>query len=149
MKNRPKVGIGVVVIRRNTLLLGKRKNAHGSGEWSFAGGHLEFGEDVEECAKRELEEETGLKATQMQLGPWTNDVIDNDKHYLTLFTAVTQFEGEPQLLEPNKCEEWKWFPYNALPSPLFKPICSLLSGVGIDWFESLTSDQALLAQAEE
>jgi len=58
---KPSVGVGVIVVRAESLLLGKRKNSHGEGEWSFAGGHLEFGETVEECARRELEEETGLK----------------------------------------------------------------------------------------
>ena len=37
---KPRVGVGVVVIKNNRLLLGKRKGAHGAGEWSFAGGHI-------------------------------------------------------------------------------------------------------------
>ena len=52
---------------------------------------------------------------------WSNDVIDGNKHYITFFAVVDQFEGEPQLLELNKCEEWQWFSINALPAPLFPP----------------------------
>ncbi len=33
MKNRPKVGIGVIIIKDGKVLLGKRKNAHGEGMW--------------------------------------------------------------------------------------------------------------------
>lgn len=122
--DRPKVGVGVAVFQGDKILLGKRKGAHGGGEWAFPGGHLEFGESVEECAMRELAEETGLKALAVQTNGWSSDVFDGDKHYITLFATVSRFEGEIQLLEPHKCEEWQWFSKDALPSPLFAPVCS-------------------------
>ncbi len=128
-QQRPRIGVGVAVIKDGKMLLGKRKGAHGAGEWSSPGGHLEFGETVEECAERELLEETGLKALSLQLGPWVNDIIDNDKHYVTLFVFVDQFEGEPQLMEPHKCEGWEWFEWHALPSPLFAPVKSMLKKI--------------------
>jgi len=130
-KKRPLIGVGVGVIQGDQVLLGKRKGAHGAGHWSFAGGHLEFGESVEECAMRELAEETGLKALSLKMGPWTNDLIEDTKHYLTLFVFVHQFEGDLQLLEPDKCEGWKWFSWDALPSPLFVPVQSLIQKVGL------------------
>lgn len=131
VKKRPLIGVGVVVLHEGRVLLGKRKGAHGAGEWSFPGGHLEYKESVEDCAKRELEEETGLKALSVKLGPWVEGVMEDDKHYITLFAYVTEFEGEPQLLEPHKCEGWDWFEWNALPSPLFAPIPSLLEKIEI------------------
>jgi 8-oxo-dGTP diphosphatase len=123
---KPKVGVGVAVIKDNKILLGKRKNAHGAGSWAFPGGHLEFGEEVEECAKRELAEETGLKALSLKPGPWLNHMMEGDKHYVTLIVYVNEFEGDLQLLEPHKCEGWEWFDCNALPSPLFPIVESLL-----------------------
>ena len=43
-KKYPKVGIGVMIQNADGLvLLGLRKGSHGSGEWSFPGGHLEMG----------------------------------------------------------------------------------------------------------
>ena len=53
-KEQPKIGIGVVVVKENSVLLGKRKGAHGSGHWGFPGGHLELCETPETCAAREL-----------------------------------------------------------------------------------------------
>lgn len=126
MKTRPKVGVGVAVMNQGKVLLGRRKGAHTAGEWSFPGGHLEFGETVEACASRELFEETGLKALSIQLGPWVSDIIETNQHYITLYAFVDQFEGEPQLLEPHKCEGWEWFAWDALPSPLFAPVQSLI-----------------------
>ena len=97
-KMKPLVGIGVYVFKDGKVLLGKRKGTLGSGTWACPGGHLEFGESVEDCAMRELAEETGLKALSVQTGLWSNDVIDGNKHYITLAAIVDQFEGEVQLL---------------------------------------------------
>lgn len=131
-KLKPSVGVGTLVIKDGKLLLGKRKGSHGAGEWSFPGGHLEFGESVEECATRELIEETGLKALSMEMGPWVNDIMDENKHYVTLFVIVDKFAGNPQLLEPEKCERWEWFDIRSLPSPLFTPIRSLIKKINIE-----------------
>ena len=48
------VGIAVIVIKEDRVLLGKRKNAHGSGTWVFPGGRLEFKESIEDGARREV-----------------------------------------------------------------------------------------------
>jgi len=121
---RPLVGVGVIVVKEGKVLLGLRKGSHGSGCWAFPGGHLEYKESVEECARRELIEETGLTALSYHLGPWVSDVIE-DKHYITLFVLVDAFEGELTLMEPHKCEGWSWHHWEAMPSPLFSCIGSL------------------------
>lgn len=144
VKKNPLVGVGVVIIKDRKVLLGKRKGAHGLGDWSFPGGHLEFKESVEECAKRELEEETGLKALSVKLGPWTEDVMETDKHYVTLFVFVGRFTGELKLLEPHKCERWEWFGWNELPSPLFLPVKSLIEKLGLENLQN-RSEEALLS----
>ena len=56
----PRVGVGAILVRNGKVLMGKRKNAHGEGSWALPGGHLEFGESLEECATRETYEETGI-----------------------------------------------------------------------------------------
>ncbi len=125
---RPRVGVGVLVKQEGKVLLGQRKGSHGISTWGAPGGHLEFGESVEECAKRELLEETGLKIISSTLGPWVENVMeDRKKHYITLFMLVDRFEGEPKLLEPEKCAGWQWFPWNALPKPLFAPLVSFIA----------------------
>lgn len=136
---KPRIGVGVVVLNGEQVLLGKRKGAHGEGTWSFAGGHLEYGETIEACAARELQEETGLKALSMVAGPWTNDLIEEGKHYVTLFVFVNRFTGKPQLLEPHKCEGWQWFHKDHLPDPLFPPIISLLKKVSLAQFSEYSA----------
>lgn len=141
---KPRVGIGVLVFKEGKLLLGKRKGAHGSGCFSPSGGHLEFKETVEECAIRELGEETGLIPLSVNLGPWTQDVIDEHKHYISLFAIVTEFEGTLTLMEPHKCEGWDWYDLDALPTPLFAPLVSLIQLIGIDKLKELAESQTAL-----
>jgi len=122
------VGIAVIVVHEERVLLGKRKGALGAGTWSVPGGRLEFGEDIEQCARRELAEETGLVAASIQRGPYTNNVYpDADHHDVTLFVLATGICGTPRNLEPDKCEDWSWHRWDALPMPLFQPMKSLAS----------------------
>ena len=123
---RPKVGVGVIVIKENKVLLGKRKGT-GSGTWCFPGGHLEFKEDIIDCAKRETLEEVGIEIKNLKLGPYTNDNnYKEDLHYITLFVISNYDSGDVRLMEPDKCEIWEWFEWNNLPKPLFLPIENLL-----------------------
>ena len=124
---RPKVGIGVIVIKGNKVLLGKRKNAHGEGSWCFPGGHLEFGEELEECAEREVLEEAGIKIRDIRLRTFTNAIFEKEgKHYVTLFLVSDYDSGELRVFEPEKCERWEWFDWDNLPQHLFLPIQNLL-----------------------
>jgi len=129
-KERPKIGIGVLVKKEGKVLLGKRKNAHGEGSWCFPGGHLEWNENIEDCAKREVLEETGLSIKNIRFGPYTNDIFKKEnKHYVTLFVIADFDSGELELMEPEKCERWGWFDWDKLPAPLFTSNQNLLKTV--------------------
>ncbi len=124
--NRPLVGIGVIIVRDGRILLGKRIGSHGAGTWALPGGHLEFAESVEGCAAREVLEETGLSIEVTGRGPYTSDVFpEEQKHYVTLFVEARCEQGEPEILEPEKCLAWQWFYWSALPEPKFPPLTSL------------------------
>ena len=124
----PRVGVAVVVIRDGQVLIGRRLSAsHGHDTWQFPGGHLEFGESIADCAVREVAEETGLEAVVTGYGPFTNDLfVDEGKHYVTLFVLAAAPVGQPQVMEPEKCAEWRWCAWDALPAPRFLSIEHLL-----------------------
>jgi len=120
MQERPKIGVGVCIIKDGAVLMGLRKNAHDAQTWAFPGGHLEFGETVEECARREVLEETGLKLGLIKPGPYSQDIfIAENRHYITLIMIGEYIGGEPQILEPHKCQEWRWFDWGKWPENLF------------------------------
>ena len=122
------VGVGVLVFRGGRILLGKRQGSHGAGTWSPPGGRLEYGESVEDCARRELREETSLELGPITLGPYTNDLFPEvEQQYLTAFVLAYDSVGEPRNLEPHKCEGWAWFGWEELPAPLFAPMRSLIA----------------------
>ena len=123
----PRVGIAAIVKKEKMVFFGKRKGSHGSGTWNFPGGHLEFFETLEECTKREVLEETGLKVKNIKFATITNDFFRKEnKHYITIFMICNYQSGKVVLKEPEKCESWDWFRWNSLPKPLFLPIKNLL-----------------------
>ncbi len=126
-ERRPAVGVGVIVRKGTQVLMGKRSGAHGENTWSFPGGHLEYGESIEECAARELREETGVHARKMNVVAVTNDVFDDARHYVTLFVEGEYDSGTPTALEPHTFSELNWFEWSNLPQPLFLPARNLIA----------------------
>jgi len=128
----PRVGLGVLLFNSSQqLLLGKRKNSHGENTWSPPGGHLEFGENFEKCAAREVLEETGIELIGLtKFVAVTNDIFTEEKrHYVTLFmTSVLLPSQTPVVTEPHKMQAWTWFDQAKLPENLFLPLKNLLAG---------------------
>lgn len=126
MTKRPLVGVAVIIMKDRKVLLGKRKISHGEGTWALPGGHLEFNETLEDCARREVFEETGLIIKNIRYGAFTNDIFSGDqKHYVTLFVISEYDSGIIKLKEPDKCHGWVWFSWCDLPEPKFLPLENL------------------------
>jgi len=120
----PRIGIGVMIQNeRGEVLLGLRKGSHGEGEWSFPGGHLEFGEKIFETAKREVKEEVDLDVNEFEIISVADEMryIESDgKHYVNIGILAKYEGGEPKVSEPDKCEKWEWFSLDDLPNKLFE-----------------------------
>ena len=119
---RPKVGMGIAIRDGECVLLGLRKAGHAPGVWCFPGGHMEGGESFEDCALRETEEETGIILATAKLWTVENTVYHREnKHYVVIFMVADLPLGQrPQVMEPERCEEWDWFKWDALPCPLIQ-----------------------------
>lgn len=124
---RPHVGVGIIIESKDNVLLMKRKGSVGEGTWSFPGGKLERFESIEDCAIREVKEETNLDIFDIVLDKCTNDIfLDDNVHYVTVFVRC-KFTGYPEIMESNKCSQMMWFNKKKLPENLFPPLQQYIS----------------------
>ena len=73
----------------------KKKNDIHEGKWVGVGGKIEKGESPEECAVREVFEETGLKAEELKLrGLLTFPDFNNSEDWYGYLYVVEKFSGE-------------------------------------------------------
>ncbi|MHB1357393.1 MAG: nucleotide triphosphate diphosphatase NUDT15 [Anaerolineae bacterium] len=130
---RPQVGMGIMVMRGDKVLLGKRRGAHGTGFYAFPGGHIELGESFAETARREVVEECGLQIEDIRLVSVGSYMWSGNRHYVDIDVVCQAPSGEPLNMEPDRCEGWGWYPLDTLPAPLFivteKIIASYLTGI--------------------
>lgn len=121
---RPKVGVGVMILKDGKILLGKRKCSHGEGEYAFPGGHLEYIESFADCARREVSEECGIAIENIRFQYLANVTKYAPKHYTHIGLVADWKNGEAKVLEPDKSESWDWYDIDKLPQPMFE-MCKL------------------------
>ncbi|KAI8097283.1 NUDIX hydrolase domain-like protein [Halteromyces radiatus] len=135
------VGVGCIIKHQFQdglkFLIAQRKNSHGEGTWQLAGGHLEFQESLEECARRESMEETNLDIGEPKLLTTTNDIMETDnKHYVTVFMqSEIKDPTALKVMEPHKIQgDWQWVSWSELTkrTPLFLPLAHLVQVVQQD-----------------
>ena len=123
---RPAVGVAVFILRDEFVLLGRRRSQRGFGQWSTPGGHLEPGEDFEECAVREAQEEAGVEIDNTKLVTVTNDVISGTgEHFVTVIMIAQYAKGRARVRERSNFFRWGWFDWRHPPSPLSAYVESL------------------------
>lgn len=111
-------GAGVFPIRDGMVLLQRRKD---NGLWADHGGSVELSEKVEDTARREMLEETGLLAGEMTFlgiysGPEMDYVYPNGDQVsiIGMYFTCEDFTGTVKL-QAEEVTELKWFPLDQLP----------------------------------
>lgn len=123
----PYIACNVLVIRQSgenkQVLLSKRQSGSGEGTYALPGGKVKnvIGETVEECATRELKEETSMsiiksrpisiRITHFPGKPWV----------ISIGAIAEAVSGKPRTIEKLQHGIWKWFDITHLPEPLFEP----------------------------
>lgn len=100
------------------VLLIKRGNEPNKGYWAFPGGFLNMDETVARCAERELEEETGIVLTGMQLVGIYSDV-ERDPRGRVITAAYTAMTTMPEAVASDDAAAAQWWPLNDLPELAF------------------------------
>lgn len=127
-KKKVGAGVGVILLRRGKILLGKRNpdpdkagsSFRSAGTWSLPGGKLEWGETFEHAATREIKEETGITIKNPQVISLHN-TKNKFAHFVTIGLIAKRWKGEPELIEPDQMIKWKWFDIKHLPYPRYFP----------------------------
>lgn len=119
---RPAVTDDCIVITKEVdakVLLIQRANEPYKGCWAFPGGFLNMDETTEQCAIRELEEETGLKVNDIhQIGAYSK--VDRDPRGRTITVAYLAIIDNPiSVLGQDDAATAEWWPLSALPQLAF------------------------------
>lgn len=119
---RPAVTADSVVFTKETepnVLLIERGEDPFKGCWAFPGGFLNMDETTEQCAIRELEEETGIKIQELQqIGSYSK--VDRDPRGRTITVAYLAVIDSPcEVKAQDDAAKAQWFPLDALPNLAF------------------------------
>jgi len=107
-----------VVVRddRGWVLLHRRKGTgYMDSYYDFPSGHIDPGEGFAGAAIRELQEETSLRAGEADLRLKHLNLNHTDFPYINAVFDVEKWQGEPKIMEPNKCDDMGFFATDALP----------------------------------
>lgn len=111
----PKVAVAVLIGRDDEVLLGRRgEHTRQPGRWSFPSGFVERGEQVEDAARRETLEETGLT---VELGPVLTVISSAGETVVLIVYPAIAFSGTPEA--NDDLTEVRWFPLDGLPELAF------------------------------
>ena len=119
---RPAVTADCVVMTKEAVpqvLLIERGADPYKGCWAFPGGFMNMDETTEQCAIRELEEETGMQVTELhQIGAYSK--VDRDPRGRTITVAYLAIVDEPiAVTGQDDAAKAQWFSVNALPALAF------------------------------
>ena len=118
------VGGGILIFnKKGEILLMKRgrKSKNEAGWWSKPGGSVDYGETAIKGMEREIKEELDINVKIWGLLPHTDNIIKKEnQHWVAINFLADLKSGKPKIMEPEKCDEIKWFNLKKLPQKITK-----------------------------
>ena len=119
---RPAVTADCIVMTKEAepkVLLIQRGDEPFKGSWAFPGGFMNMDENTEQCAIRELEEETGLRVSVIhQIGAYSK--VDRDPRGRTVTVAYLAIIDKPiAVTGQDDADNAEWWPLVNLPNLAF------------------------------
>ncbi len=105
------------------LLLRRFNTGYQDGNYSLIAGHLDGGETTKQCIIREASEEAGIVISPKDLEVvHTMHRFSPDREYFDIYLRAGKWTGNITNMEPNKCDELKWYQVNDLPKNILPEV---------------------------
>lgn len=103
-----------LVERAGEVLLGMKKRGFGEGRWNGYGGKVNDGEIISDAARRELREEVGIEALNLDYRGFFHFIFDDkpDEALEVHLFSTTKYKGEPRESEEIG---FRWFRHDDVP----------------------------------
>lgn len=114
---RPIVGVGVIVLKADSVLLVRRGKPPNVGSWTLPGGAQEVGETAEEAGRRELLEETGITVGALHFAAQVDNIRRDSAGRVQFHYTILDFAGHWESGEPvaaSDVSEAVWAPLDRL-----------------------------------
>jgi 8-oxo-dGTP pyrophosphatase MutT (NUDIX family) len=126
------LGVHLYLERDGALLLGRRSpsSVFAPNLWHVLAGHVEE-EAARTAMAREAREEAGIVIDEddLELVHVVHMREGAQTPRVQFFYRPSRWTGEPQLLESDRCTEWKWWPLNGLPEDLVDYTRAAVQGI--------------------
>lgn len=109
-ERKPRLVVGILVRNKNKFLLSREKLEGGKDYWIVPGGKVEFGETLEDAAKREILEETGVVVKELKFLAYKEAIFPGYNYHTVIFffeTLTGSFDLRDDI--EGKVIESKWF----------------------------------------
>jgi 8-oxo-dGTP diphosphatase len=116
---------------KKVLLMRRFNTGLNDGMYGGAGGGIESAEPATQAIIREAYEELGiqLKKENLKIVHIVHAYNKQGQEFINFFVETTEWEGNPKIMEPNKCDDIAWFDVDNLPSnilPLHKHVLEMI-----------------------
>lgn len=108
MRKTVKATVGAILVKEGKILLQLRNHGPFENAWCLPGGHIEFGESVEEAVKREVKEETGLDMEDIRFFHYYTEHYKNMDWHAVALIFIARVRGE-EVLQEEEVKELRWF----------------------------------------
>ncbi|ARU63347.1 NUDIX hydrolase [Tumebacillus avium] len=135
--------VHIFFVREGQVLLLRRANTgYEDGNYSVVAGHIDGNEEVTSAAIREAREEAGVEilAGDVQVVGVMHRLSNDER--VDFFVAVERWSGEICNMEPDKCDDLRWFAWDDLPDNIIPYVRRALHNYrqGV-WFDSVGFDR--------
>lgn len=109
----PTVGVAVILLENRDVLLTRRS----SGQWCIPCGHVEWDEAIEDAARREVFEETGLRCELQSVHSVHSNFHNPERHTVGIWYLGHRIDGH--LTAGDDAEQVQFWPLENLPPLAF------------------------------